>query len=159
MTTITATRAASTFPVYKPSGAGAAGRAYGSYSFAANPAATTIIELCRVPKGAVVTSGIVFGKSIESSTEAFDADIGWASNGTESADPDGFGNFGVWAAAAVAGTKPETGVRMGFGGVLIGAAGGPQAFSAETIIQLTVVASCAVFTTGTVHCVVDYVVP
>ncbi len=159
MATVTATRAAATFPVAGSGTAGNRKTAYGSYSFTANPAAATIIELCRVPKGAVVLGGRVFGKSIESSTEVFDADIGWAGNGVEAADPDGFGNFGVWAAAAVAGTKPETGVNMAFGGVLIGAAGGPQAFSAETTIQLVVNASASVFTTGTVHCVVDYIVP
>lgn len=160
VTTTTATRAAANFPVYKPSGAGAAGRAYGYVEITSNPAAGDIIQFCRIPKGAVITGGYVRGNSIEASTEAFDMDIGWAANGVESVDADGLGNFGVHAAAAVAGVKPETGVYMTFGGVLFNSSsGGPQAFSAETIIQGTVVASAANFTNGAYSVVVDYVVP
>lgn len=159
MTTLTATRAAATFPVSGGGMAGTQKTAYGTYSFATNPLAGTTVEFCRVPKGAVVVGGRVFGHQIDTSTEAFDMDIGYSGNGVESTDTDAFGNFGVWAGAAVAGTKPEVGYNMHFGGVLFATAGAPPAFSAETVIIGTVNASAAVFTVGAVTVVVDYIVP
>jgi hypothetical protein len=95
MTTLTADRAASTFPVYKPSGSGAVGVAWGSIELAANPAAATVIELCRVPAGARVLLAWFTGVDLDTGTEELDIDFGWAANGAEDADTDGFGNMGV----------------------------------------------------------------
>lgn len=160
MTTYTATRASSTKPVYKPTGAGLKCTAWGHYDVAAALLTGDVIEFCRIPKGAVVVGGYLYGNSIESSTEAFSMDIGWAANGVDALDADGLGDLGVLAAAAVAGVKPETGYRYPLGGTLYASSGGgPKAFSAETVITGTVVASAAVFTTGSFGVVVDYIVP
>ena len=158
MATFTATRAASTFPVSKPLGAGALACAWGSIEVTANPVAADVYQLCRVPAGAVVVGGYIFGDDLDTNaTETLDLDIGWAANGTESADPDGFGNLGVMGTDTVAGIKPESGYNYPFGGVLITT--GPQAFTQETIIQATCVATAATFAAGTLGCVVYYLNP
>jgi len=161
MATLVASRAAAGVAVFKPSGSGSAGRAYGSYTITTAPAAADIIQFCRIPKGAVVTGGLFWGHLIEASADVLlDFDIGWAANGVESADPDGFGNFGALSAAAVTGVKPEVGYRYALGGTLYSSeVTAPPTFSAETIITGTFVASCANFTIGTFHVAVDYVVP
>ncbi len=154
--TLTATRAASTFPVYKPQGAGALAFAYGTYEIGAAVEDGDIFEMCRVPAGAVVVDGFVRADDIDTGTETLDMDVGWAANGTESADPDGFGNLGVWTGDAVAGIKPETMNYFPFNGVL---KDGPQAFSAETVIQLEANAASNAGHTGTVYVGVYYIVP
>src|SRR5687768_2318421 len=95
MATLTATRAASTFPVAASTGAGLVHAAHGTYEHAANPTAADIIQFCKVPKNATVIGGWLMGDDIDTGTEAFDMDLGWAANGVDAADPDGFGNFGV----------------------------------------------------------------
>ena len=158
MATFTATRAASTFPVAKPIGAGTLACAWGSIEVTANPVAADVYQLCRVPAGAVVVGGYIFGDDLDTNaTETLDLDIGWAANGTEAADPDGFGNLGVMGTDTVAGIKPESGYNYPFGGVLITT--GPQAFTQETIIQVTCVATAATFAAGTLGCVVYYLNP
>jgi hypothetical protein len=157
MATLTATRAAATFPVFRPTGAGALCAAYGSYELTANPAASDLIQLCRLPRGAVVLGGFFRAEDLDSNgTETIDIDIGWAANGVESADPDGFGNFGVRSGDAVTDYLPEGGTLLPLNGVLANAF---QTFSAETIVQATVIAQSATFATGTISVVVLYVVP
>jgi hypothetical protein len=91
MATVLATRAASGFPVFKPTGAGILGVAWGTYTHASNLAATTIIQYCRVPKGATVIGGYWYADDLDTGTEELDIDLGWAANGVDAADPDGFG--------------------------------------------------------------------
>jgi hypothetical protein len=157
MATFTATRAASTFPVY----AGSAGNlrcAYGTIEVAANPVAADVYEMCRVPAGAVIVEGRIYGDDLDTNaTETLDLDVGWLANGTEVADPDGLGNFGVMGTDTVAGIKPEAGYNYALGGKLI--TDGPQAFTAETVIAVTCVATAATFAAGTLSLVVYYIVP
>ena len=69
-----------------------------------------------------------------------------------------FGNFGAPSFAAVTGVKPEaTFSDMPLGGVL--GTAGSQAFSAETVVIGTVVASATNFVTATAFLEVDYLVP
>ena len=158
MATSTATRAAATFPVFKPVGAGVLCAAYGQLEVSANPAASDVFELCRIPKGAVVVGGWIRSDDLDTNaTETLDLDVGWAANGTDAADPDGFGNLGVMGTDTVAGIKPEAGYNFPFGGVLI--TDGPKAFAAETVVTVTVVAAAATFAAGTLSVVVNYVVP
>jgi hypothetical protein len=158
MATSTATRAAATFPVFKPVGAGVLCAAYGQLEVTANPAASDVFELCRIPKGAVVVGGWIRSDDLDTNaTETLDLDVGWAANGTDAADPDGFGNLGVMGTDTVAGIKPEAGYNFPFGGVLI--TDGPKAFAAETVVTVTVVAAAATFAAGTLSVVVNYVVP
>ena len=158
MATSTATRAAATFPVFKPVGAGVLCAAYGQLEVTANPAASDVFELCRIPKGAVVVGGWIRSDDLDTNaTETLDIDVGWAGNGIDAADPDGLGNLGVMGTDTVAGVKPEAGYNYAFGGVLI--TEGPKAFSAETVITISVVAQAATFAAGTLSLVVLYVVP
>lgn len=158
MATFTAARAASTFPVYKALGSGSVGVAYGTIEVAANPVAADVYEMCRIPKGAIVLEGRFYSDDLDTNaTETLDLDVGWAANGVEAADPDGFGNFGVFTTDTVAGVKPEAGYNFPLGGKLI--TDGPQAFSAETIVTVNCVATAATFAAGTMTVVVYYVVP
>jgi hypothetical protein len=158
MATFTATRAASTFPVAKPIGGGTLSAAWGTIEVAANPVAADIYQMCRVPAGAVVVGGWIFGDDLDTNaTETLDLDVGWADNGVDTADPDGLGNLGVFTTDTVAGIKPEAGYSFPLGGVLI--TDGPKTFAAETVIQVTTVATAATFAAGTLSVVVYYLNP
>lgn len=155
--TLTADRAADGFPVFKPSGAGLLCCAYGTYEIAANVEDGDIFEMCKVPAGAVVVDGYVRADDLDTNaTETLDMDVGWAANGTESADPDGFGNLGVWTGDAVSDLKPETYNYFPFGGTL---KDGPKSFTNETTIQVEANAAAATGGTGTLTVCVFYVVP
>lgn len=158
MATFTATRAASTFPVAKGPGGGALAVAYGQLEVSANPVASDVYEMCRVPKGAVVVGGWIRSDDLDTNAaETLDLDVGWAANGVDVADPDGFGNLGVMGTDTVAGVKAEAGYNYAFGGVLT--TDGPKTFGAETIITVNCVATAATFAAGTLSCVVYYTVP
>jgi hypothetical protein len=151
MATITATRAADDFPVFQAFGSGIVCAAYGSYDMAANPTANDILQICKVPKGAVIIDGFVRMEDLDSNaTETLDFDVG------TSADPDAFGNFGVNTGDAVVGYLPEGGIRLPLHGTL---KDGPVSITAETTIQLTWIAVAATFAAGTVTVVVYYVNP
>jgi len=152
--TLTADRAKASFPVGGKGDANAVRFAYGTYEIAANVEDGDIFEMCRVPAGATVVDGFVRADDLDTGTETLDMDIGWASNGTDAADPDGFGNLGVWTGDAVAGVKPEVQIHFPFNGVL---KDGPKTFSAETVIQLEANAAAATGGTGTVYVGVYYV--
>lgn len=156
MATLSADRASATFPVASFAGAGVAMRAWGKYTLAANPTAADIVQFCRLPAGAVVTGGWFRGEDIDTGTEALDIDIGWAANGAEAADPDGFGNFGVSNGAAVTNFKPEASILWPLNGVL---KSGPVTFTKETIIQGVVNAAANAGGTGVIWVAIDYVVP
>lgn len=157
MATFTAARAASTFPVTAVTG-GVLNVAWGTIEVAANPVAADIYEMCRIPAGAVVVGGRIWSDDLDTNaTETLDLDIGWLANGVESADPDGFGNLGVFTTDTVAGVKPESGYNFAFGGKLI--TDGPQSFTNETVIAVTTVATAATFAAGTLSVRVDYYVP
>lgn len=158
MTTFTATRAASTFPAFQASGSGVLCAAYGTIEVSANPVANDVYEMCRIPAGAVIVGGRIYSDDLDTNAaETLDLDVGWLANGVEAADPDGLGNLGVFTTDTVAGVKPESGYNFSFGGKLI--TDGPQAFSAETVIAVTCVATAATFAAGTLSVVVYYVVP
>lgn len=162
MATTTATRAAATFPVYKPQGGGTPGRAYGIMALTANPSAADIIQLCRLPAGAVVTGGFLRMTDMDTNgAPTLDIDIGWAANGGtgtfDAVDADGFGNFGVSNGTAVANYLAEGGTLVPLNGVL--GVNGVVTFTRETIIQATVNAVAATFAAGTITVVVDYLCP
>lgn len=158
MATLTATRAASTFPVYKGGGAGNLSVAYGTYELGTAPSANDVIEFCRVPKGAVVLGGWLYGDDIDTGTEALEIDVGYAANGVDSADPDAFLNSGVITgdAFATGNVSNVAGICYPLFGVL---KDGPLTLSAETVITGTVIAAANAGGTGTVSVVIHYVVP
>lgn len=156
MATLTATRASATFPVGKGTGQGNLRVAWGTYTTLVNPTAADIIQFCRVPAGSTVIGGWVQAKDLDTGTETLDIDIGWAANGTEVADADGFGNLGLWSGDVITDIRPEVGIYYPFGNVLF--ATGPQFFTAETIIQGTVNTTAATGGTGQITVVVLFTV-
>lgn len=128
--------------------------AYGLYNLAANPSQNDVIEFCKLPAGATVIGGFLQAADIDTGIETFDIDIGWAANGVESADTDGFGNFGVLT-GDVSVHLPVAGIYVPFANILQSA--GVQTFSAETTIIGTVNAAAATGGTGMLKVVVLYV--
>jgi hypothetical protein len=150
MATVTATRAASTFPAFTAVGAGILCRAYGHYDYAAEPAAADVLEICRIPAGATILGGFIrMGDMDSNATETLDFDVGTA------ADTDMLGNFGVNTGDALAAYLPEGGVLLPLHGLL--ATSGPITVTAETVIQVTFVDDPATFDSGNVTVCVDYV--
>lgn len=156
MATHTATRADSDFP--KSGGTyGNCFVAWGVKELTANPADSDLIDLCRVPKGAIVIGGYVMASDIEAGAgDELDIDLGWRANGDEIADPDGFGNFAAanWTGAAITGLVPVAGNWKPLQGVLLTA--GPKTFNAETILGATVVTNAEDTGTGFITMVVFY---
>ena len=74
----------------------------------------------------------------------------------DAADPDGFGNLGVWTGDAITDWKPVAGIMYPLQGVLL--TGGPKKFAAETTIQVEANAAAATGGTGTMTVVVYYFV-
>jgi len=156
MGTYTTTRAGSTFPTGSAAPAGVAQVAIGVYNYSANLAAASIIEFCRVPKGACVYGGFVQVSDLDTNaTEELDFDIGWAANGTDTADEDGFGNFGTLTGDASV-HLPVAGIWMPFANIIQHP--GFKVFSAETMITGVINTDAATFTAGTMKVVVNYIV-
>ena len=157
MATFTSLQAAATYPVAKPSTAGVLMCAYGTIEVTANPAASDVYQMLRLPKGAIIHGGLITSDDLDTNaTETLDLDVGWAANGVDAADSDGLGNLGVLGTDTVAGIKPEAGYNYPLGGTLI--TDPPLAFGAETIIQITCVATAATFAAGTLSLRVFYTV-
>ena len=130
--------------------------AYGTYEIAAAVETDDIFEMCRLPPGAVVIDGFVRGDDIDTGTEALDMDVGWAANGTDAADPDGFGNLGLWSGDAIPGIKPDVAIYFPFNGIL---KDGPKTFTsptADTIVQITAITASNAGHVGTVSVGVYY---
>lgn len=154
--TLTAVRGRSTFPVNSGFGGGVVMAAYGTIEIGAAVEDGDIFEMCRLPAGATVINGWVYADDLDTGTEALDMDIGWAANGVDTADPDGFGNLGVWTGDATTDVKPEVWNRFYFGGVL---KDGPKTFGAETIIQVEANTPANAGHVGTLSVIVLYVMP
>lgn len=156
MATLTGSRAASTAPVPSLSSMqGVLQVAWGTYTLSANPSQNDVIEFCKVPAGATVIGGWLQGADIDTGTETFDIDIGWAANGTDAADTDGFGNFGVLTGDAVTELKPVAGIYVPFANVIQDS--GFKTFAAETKIIGTVNAAANAGGTGLLKVVVLFV--
>lgn len=155
MATLTGSHAASAYPVGGPGPANMLHVAWGTYTLAANPSVNDVIRFCKVPAGATVIGGFVQGADIDTGTETFDMDIGWESNGTDAADTDGFGNFGVMDGDAVAQFKPVAGIYYPFVNIIQDS--GFKKFAAETYISGLVNAVAAAGGTGLLKVVVYYV--
>jgi hypothetical protein len=156
MATLTGAKAASTAAVPGlPVPAGVPGIAWGYYNFATAASTADVVDICKVPAGATVILGFFQGADIDTGTEALDIDIGWKANGTDVADPDGFGNFGVLSGDAVAELKPVAGLWNPLVNVLQDS--GFKTFAAETTITVTVTAAANAGGTGMIKVVLFYV--
>jgi len=128
---------------------------WATYNFLVNPTAGDVVRMLKLPARATVISGFLYGPDIDTGTDALDIDVGWLANGVEAADPDGFGNMGVLNGAAITNVKPETGIWRPLGGVLFTT--GPQFFTQETDIVLTVIAAANAGGTGRLTLQVNFV--
>jgi len=155
MATLTGSHAVATYPVGSPGPANLLHVAWGTYNLAANPSQNDVIRFCKVPAGATVIGGFLQGADIDTGTEAFDLDIGWEANGTDAADTDGFGNFGVMDGDAVAQFRPVAGIYYPFVNIIQDA--GFKKFAAETYISGLVNAAANAGGTGILKVVVFYV--
>lgn len=153
--TVTATRAAAGFPVAAGGTAGDLKVAWGTYDIGAAVADNDIIKMCKLPRGATVVWGVVYGEDIDTGTEALDFDIGWAANGDEAASVAGFGNNGVVTGDASV-HLPIAGIGVLFSGVLL--SDGPKTFNAETTLQVEFNAAANAGGTGRLTMVVFYTV-
>lgn len=150
MTTFTAARARSTRPVVDNPGKEIV--QYGTIEVSAHPVTADVYEMVRVPKGAVILGGTLYGESLVTAgtSTAYDIDVGWASNSSA------LGNLGTLSPAAVTGYKPEVGYIYPLGGLLLTA--GPQSMDIDRTIILTVNTSAASanFNTSQLTLVVRY---
>jgi hypothetical protein len=94
-----------------------------------------------LPQDGIVIDGWLRGDDLDTGTETYELDIG------NSSDTDKYLDSGVLSGDAVAGTKPETGIRRQLGGTLI-TTGFPSALTAEETVIGTVVAAANAGGTG-----------
>lgn len=121
-------------------------RAAAKFTIGAALASSDVVKMLRLPAGATVVEGRLKATDIDTGTETLDIDIGWAANGVDVADPDGYGNLGVWTG--------DSNNDFAFGNDLW--ANGPRTFSVPTDIQLAVNAAANAGGTGTIWMIIDY---
>ena len=134
--TLTATRAATDFPVAAQGPAGNLKVSWGTYAVAAAAEDGDIFEMHWVPDGCTIVGGWYQSGDADTGIEALDNMAGWAANSSDAADPNGLieantitGDVSVHIAAAS--------TLLFYTGVLITA--GPKTFTAgggNTVIQV-----------------------
>jgi len=155
--TLTATRAAATFPVFKASGAGLLCVAHGTYNITAAVEDGDIFEMCKVPAGATIVGGYIQATDLDTGgTEALDMMVGWAANGSDVADPDGLCLAHVFTGDVSVHLDVAQNLVF-FGGVITSA--GPKTLVNETTIQVEVNTAAATLTAGFMTVVVWYTSP
>jgi hypothetical protein len=128
--TLAGSRAVTTLPLGGAGSGGDVKAAWGTVTVDASSEDGDIFQVCYVPAGATVIGGFWYSIDGDTGIEALDIDIGWAANGVDAADPDGFGNNGTLVGAEFA----PTGYVIPFTGVLQTV--GPKTFTADTLIQI-----------------------
>ena len=154
--TLTATRAAATFPVFKASGAGLLCCAWGTYVVANAVEDGDIFEMCKVPAGATIVGGYLQTEDLDTGSEAIDVMVGWAANGSDAADPNGLLLDKVLTGDISVHLDIASNIVF-FGGVLTG--DGPKTLVNETTIQVEVNTAAATFAAGQITVVVYYLSP
>jgi len=152
--TKTGTRAAAGIPVGGAGPANAVHASWGTVTVEADSEDGDIFKVCKLPAGATVLSGHIISTDGDTGIESLDIDIGWAATDDEVADPDGFGNLGVWT-GDTSPEKPLAGTYINFAGVLTTV--GPKTFTAAATIQLETNAAAATGVAMEVTVVVYYV--
>ena len=153
-TTTVGPRAVAGFPIFQAVGSGIVCAAYGFHDYAATPALNSKVQLCRLPAGAVVLGGEFFTTDGDTGAEALDMDLGWAANGAEAADPDGFVNGGLLTGDAITDLQAAGFNRRPFITVP-----GKTQFTRETVVEAKCIAEATTFQAFSIACVVYYVVP
>lgn len=153
--TLTATRAASTFPSTKYSAAGVLQVAWGTYAVAATVEDGDIFEMCKVPAGATIIGGYIQCEDMDTGTEVLDLMVGWAANGSDDADPNGLCLAHVFTGDISVHLDVASSI-VHFGGLITSA--GPKKLAAETTIQVEANTPSNVFAAGQMTVVVYYTV-
>jgi hypothetical protein len=151
--TLTADRAAASFPVAQGHTEGALHVAWGTYAVAATVEDGDIFEMCKVPAGATIVGGYVACSDMDTGTEVLDLMAGWAANGTDIADPNGLMLAHVFTGDISVHLDVASSIVF-FGGVLTGA--GPKTLLAETTLQIEANTPSNVFAAGQLTMVVYY---
>lgn len=128
-----------------------------TYTLASNPTAGDVLEMFWLPPNARVIGGTLYADDIDTNaTETLEMDVGWAANGVDAANSNGFLNSGALNGDAVTNYKPEVGTIMPLAGVLI--TGGFKKFTVATKIQITFVVAAATFATGEITLKIEYII-
>lgn len=151
--TFVGSRATAGVAVYQGLGSGNVCVAYGSCAISEAVEVGDIWQLCKLPKGAVVVGGYMALDDVDSGAETLDIDLGYPTNGVDTADPDAYVNSAVLTGDALT-DLTLTGAanlrlitRLSF-----------TALGAETTVQAVANAVAAAGGTGTISCVIYYVV-
>lgn len=145
--TSTSTQADPNRAVFQPVGAGLVCKGWGTYDLTANVEVGDLYEMYRVPKGASVFAGVVYAEDLDTNgSETLELDIGWADNGSDAVDLDGFGDLDVWIGDAITDLLNVAGIWRPYVNII--QTEGFKLFVRETIIQLDAVAVAATFSAG-----------
>lgn len=169
MTTYTATRAGTLKPIAASGWAQQKQTAYGTIEVTTIPAATDIITMCKLPKGAVVIGGRLWGDKLASgatsASESMQIAIGidaaaTLADGTAAGAASMVNSLfttNILSGIAVSVLKVETGYNMPLGGLLI--TSGPFRCEGDANVNIVIQASAGAgsFISGTLSLAVDYV--
>ena len=152
--TLTATRAASTFPPTDYFGAGVLQCAWGTYSVTDDAWEDgDIFAMCKVPACTIV-GGYFSAQDLDTGEEAADLMVGYAANGTDAADPNGLLLAGV-KTGDISVHLDVASTWMPLQGAMTAA--GPTTLSAPTTIQVEVNVAQTTPAAGQMTVVVYYV--
>jgi hypothetical protein len=154
--TLTATRAASTFPVAQGHSAGHLMCAWGTHTVLAAVEDGDIWKMCKIPAGATIIGGYIQATDLDSGTEALDLMVGWAGNGSDVADPNGLLLAHVFSGDISVHLDVASSIVY-FGGVITSA--GPKTFALETTIQVEANTPANVHVDGRITVFVYYLSP
>jgi hypothetical protein len=168
MTVTTSTRAAATFPVFKPTGSGYRAGAWGTVSLDAKFAPGDTLVMCKLPKGAVIIGGALRGEKWDSAgagTACMTLNIGvdqpviTPQGTTVSTASTSDCLAAAWAIgseiAAIPGVHPEaSGRNIPLGGLLVSK--GPLTCTEDCNVIIKSITSAATTYTAVVTLTVDY---
>lgn len=167
MTTYTATAAQPTRPANSSGWAGEKQTATGAITLSTLLAATDVIKMCKIPRGAIVTGGRLRGSRLASGATAasqsmvlnFGVDVSvttfTGTNVTTASTSTALGASLIPNAAAVTDVK-DSGYNWALGGLLV--SDGPFRMQDDGTVKITVVASAGAgsFVSGTVYLDIEY---
>lgn len=140
---------------------------FGKYTYSSAPSANDLLNICKVPKNALVLFGYLATDDIDTGTETLEIDVGFTANGggaatlttsdgttwtnynDGAADAAGFVNSGVLTGDAIATDLIPAGAN--WRPIIMPT--GPRFFSEETTVQCKIVAAANAGGTGTVYVV------
>ena len=110
MATLTASKAKTSFPRPAVGDAGNLKCQVETYELTANPTAGDVLEMFWLPANARVVAGWLYAEDLDTNaTELIQMDVGWAANGVDAPDADGFLNSGVLTGDPVTNYLPAIG--------------------------------------------------